>query len=320
MAEDQEHTESTTAVVAAFLGNLAIAATKGFAALVTGSGALLAETAHSVADAANQVLLFIGIRRSVRRPTERHPLGYGKERYFWALVVALMLFFGGGAFSLLEALERMTHPHEIVEPQVGFIVLGLSLAFEALSITVALREAARAARGAGMPLRRFLRELRDPALRTVLFEDSAALLGLALATAGLGLSTLTGDHRWDATASGAIGLVLIGVAFELARDARTLIIGEAAPEADRDAMRRTLRMDERVDAVHELLAVRMGARQVLVMARVSVRDDLRGDEIEALLVRLRQELHLRHPEVIEAFIEVNPGEAAAQLAPPGDSA
>lgn len=311
MAETEqagEHTESTAAVVAAFLGNLAIAITKLFAALATGSGALLAETAHSFADAANQVLLFVGIRRSVRPPTERHPLGYGKERYFWALVVALMLFFGGGVFSLMEAGERLGAGHAIVEPQVGFIVLGLSLLFEAFSISVALREATRAARRAGIPLGQFLRELRDPALRTVLFEDSAAMLGLLLALAGLGLTTLTHDHRWDALASGAIGLVLIAVAFELARDARTLIIGEAAPETIRRAMERTLSADASVDAVHELLAVRMGAHQVLVMARVSVPDEMPAGDVERLLVRLRQELKASHPEVMDAFIEIGPGD------------
>lgn len=303
-----EHTdsESTTAVVAAFLGNAAIGVIKGFAALTTGSGALLAETAHSFADATNQLLLFVGIRRSVRRPTERHPLGYGKERYFWALVVALMLFFGGGVFSLLEAYARFGEPHQIVEPLVGFVVIGLSIAFETFSISVALRETVRAARRQGIPVGRFLRELRDPALRTVLFEDAAALIGLLFALAGLALSVATGDHRFDAAASAAIGLVLIVVAFELARDARVLIIGEAAPTADRDAIRATLRANENVEVVNELLAVRMGAHQVLVMARLSVRDDLSGGEIERLLVRLREEVRRRHPEVMEAFLEVNP--------------
>lgn len=314
-AAPAEHTESTVAVGAAFLGNLAIAITKGFAAVSTGSGALLAETAHSVADAANQILLFVGIRRSVRPPTELHPLGHGKERYFWALVVALMLFFGGGVFSIMEAADRLGDPHEIVQPQVGFIVLGLSFVFEAFSISVALREAARAATRAGIPLGQFLRELRDPALRTVLFEDSAAMLGIVLALSGLGLTTITHDHRWDGLASGAIGLLLIGVAYELARDARTLIIGESAPESIRKGIERTIRSEAEIDAVHELLAVRMGAHQVLVMARVSVPDQMPAGDVERLLFRLRRELKARHPEVMDAFIEIGPG--GPETPPPG---
>jgi cation diffusion facilitator family transporter len=293
------------AVIAAFLGNLAIGITKGIAAVLTGSGALLAETAHSFADAMNQLLLFIGVRRSVRAPTPLHPLGHGKERYFWALVVALLLFFGGGVFSLLEAWNRFQHPHEITQANVGFIVLGLSVVFECFSLGAALREVRHAARADGVTVGRFLRELRDPALRTVLFEDSAALLGLLVALAALGLTVVTGDHRWDAVGSAAIGVLLVVVALVLAADARVLIIGEAPPEAERRALRELLAAQPDVEAVTELLAVRMGARQLLVMARLSVRDDLRGDEIERLVLSLRHKLKER-PQVMEAFLEVSP--------------
>jgi cation diffusion facilitator family transporter len=293
------------AVIAAFLGNLAIAITKAVAAVLTGSGALLAETAHSLADAMNQLLLFIGVRRSVRAPTARHPLGHGKERYFWALVVALLLFFGGGVFSLLEAWDRFQHPHEVTQANVGFVVLGLSVVFECFSIAAALREVRHAARADGVSVRRFLRELRDPALRTVLFEDAAALLGLLFAIGALGLTVGTGDQRWDAVGSAAIGVLLVVVALVLAADARVLIIGEAPPEAERRALRELLAAQPEVEAVTDLLAVRMGAKQLLVMARLSVRDDLRGDEIERLVLALRQKLKER-TDVMEAFLEVNP--------------
>ena len=125
---------TTRAVIAAFAGNLAIAFTKAIAAYVTGSGALIAETAHSIADSLNQILLYVGIRRSVQPPTERHPLGHGKERYFWALIVALFLFFGGGIFSMYEAYDRFVHPHELGTVWVGFLVLGLSMIFESFSL------------------------------------------------------------------------------------------------------------------------------------------------------------------------------------------
>ena len=171
---------TTRAVLAAFAGNLAIAITKAIAAYVTGSGALIAETAHSIADSINQILLYVGIRRSVQPPTDKHPLGHGKERYFWALIVALFLFFGGGIFSIYEAYERFTNPQELGAVWVGFVVLGLSMAFETFSLSVAVREVRHAAGEAGIPVRRFLEQLRDPALRTVLYEDSAALAGLKL--------------------------------------------------------------------------------------------------------------------------------------------
>jgi len=146
---------TSRAVIAAFAGNLAIAITKAIAAFVTGSGALLAETAHSIADSVNQILLYVGIRRSVRPASERHPLGHGKERYFWALIVALFLFFGGGVFSMYEAYERLTHPHELGAVWVGFLVLGLSAVFESFSLSVAVREVRHAAKKERIPVRRF---------------------------------------------------------------------------------------------------------------------------------------------------------------------
>jgi cation diffusion facilitator family transporter len=297
---------TTRAVFAAFAGNMAIAVIKGIAASITGSGALLAETAHSIADSLNQILLYVGIRRSVRPATERHPLGHGKERYFWALVVALFLFFGGGVFSIYEAYDRFAHPHQLEAATVGFIVLGLSVVFEIFSLTVAIRELRREARAAGIPIGEFLDQLRDPALRTVLYEDSAALAGLAAAIAGLGLSTLTGDHRFDALASGVIGAILIYVAYQLAWSARGLIVGEAPPEALREALRAAIASEPAVDRVIELRAVQMGTKQLLVLARVSVRDDLTAGEAERLLARMRQRLRREHPEVMDSYVELNP--------------
>jgi cation diffusion facilitator family transporter len=285
---------------------MAIAVIKAIAASITGSGALLAETAHSIADSLNQILLYVGIRRSVRPATERHPLGHGKERYFWALVVALFLFFGGGVFSIYEAYDRFAHPHQLEAAAVGFIVLGLSVVFEVFSLAVAVRELRSEAREAGIPVREFLDQLRDPALRTVLYEDSAALAGLAAAIAGLGLSTLTGDHRFDALASGLIGAILIYVAYQLAWSARALIVGEAPPQAVRDALRAAIASEPAVDRVIELRAVQMGTKQLLVLARVSVRDDLTAGEAERLLARMRQRLRREHPEVMDSYVELNP--------------
>jgi len=297
---------TTRAVLAAFAGNLAIAITKAIAAYLTGSGALVAETAHSIADSVNQILLYVGIRRSVQPASEKHPLGHGRERYFWALIVALFLFFGGGIFSIYEAYERFTHPQELGAVWVGFLVLGLSMVFETFSLSVAIREVRHAAHGSGIPVRRFLQQLSDPALRTVLYEDSAALAGLVTAIAGLGLTVLTGDHRFDALASAVIGVILIYVAYQLAWGARGLIIGEAPPEEVREALRAAIASEPGVDRVIDLRAVQMGTNQLLVLARVSVRDKIPAGDAERLLVRLRERLQREHPEVMESYVELNP--------------
>jgi cation diffusion facilitator family transporter len=304
---DWQMSEGTTrAVLAAFAGNLAIAIIKAIAAYLTGSGALVAETAHSIADSVNQILLYVGIRRSVQPPTEKHPLGHGKERYFWALIVALFLFFGGGIFSIYEAYERFTHPQELGAVWVGFVVLGLSMVFETFSLSVAVREVRHAAAEERIPVRRFLQQLRDPALRTVLYEDSAALAGLVAATLGLGLTVVTGDHRFDALASAVIGLILIYVAYQLAWGARGLIVGEAPPEEVLDKLRAAIASEPGVDKVIDLRAVQMGTKQLLVLARVSVRDNIPAGDAEHLLVRLRKRLQREHPEVMDSYVELNP--------------
>jgi cation diffusion facilitator family transporter len=297
---------TTRAVLAAFAGNLAIAITKAIAAYLTGSGALVAETAHSIADSVNQILLYVGIRRSVQPPSEKHPLGHGKERYFWALIVALFLFFGGGIFSIYEAYERFTHPQELAAVWVGFLVLGLSMVFETFSLSVAVREVRHAAHESGIPVRRFLQQLRDPALRTVLYEDSAALAGLVTALAGLGLTVLTGDHRFDALASAVIGVILIYVAYQLAWGARGLIVGESPPEEILDVIRAAIASEPGVDKVIDLRAVQMGTNQLLVLARVSVMDKIPAGDAERLLVRLRKRLQREHPEVMDSYVELNP--------------
>ena len=305
--DDSQQSEGTTrAVLAAFAGNLAIAITKAIAAYVTGSGALVAETAHSIADSVNQILLYVGIRRSVQPPTAKHPLGHGKERYFWALIVALFLFFGGGLFSIYEAYERFTHPQELGTVWVGFVVLGLSMVFETFSLSVAVREVRHAAHEQRIPVRRFLQQLRDPALRTVLYEDSAALAGLVAALVGLGLTVATGDHRFDALASAVIGVILIYVAYQLAWGVRGLIVGEAPPEEMLDEIRATIASEPGVDKVIDVRAVQMGTNQLLVLARVSVRDRILAGEAERLLVRLRKRLHREHPEVMDSYVELNP--------------
>jgi len=198
------------------------------------------------------------------------------------------------------------HPHDVEQAGVGFIVLGLSSVFELFSLSVAVRELRHAAREDGTPVRRFFRQLQDPALRTVIYEDSAAIAGLTAAAIGLALTVATGDHRFDALASGVIGVVLIYVAYQLAWGARGLIVGEAPPDEVLEALRAAIASEPGVDRVIDLRAVQMGTNQLLVLARVSVRDNIPAGDAERLLVRLRKRLQREHPEVMESYVELNP--------------
>ena len=186
-------------------------------------------------------------------------------------------------------------------------MLGLSVLFELFSLSVAVREVRHAAHAEGVPVGKFLSQLRDPALRTVLYEDSAALAGLVAAIVGLALSAWTGDHLYDSLASAVIGVILIYVAYQLAWSARGLIVGEAPPEEMREAIRTTIAGMPEIERVIELRAVEMGTKQILVLARVSVRDDIPSGEAERLMVRLRGRLKAEHPEVMDSYIELGPG-------------
>ena len=295
--------ERPVAVIAAFAGNALITIAKGIAAVATGSGSLLAETAHSLADSLNQAFLYIGVRRSARGPSEQYPLGFGKERYFWALAVALMLFFGGGVFSLYEAWDRFNNPHELGNSLVGFGVLGVAAVFEGGSLAFAIHELVQAAHDEGRSVLGFLRVLPDPALRTVLFEDSAALIGIVFAVSGLAVSTATGDHIYDAIASAGIGLLLVGVAVALATDARGLIIGESPPDDVLDEIRSVLSADQRIESVVELSVVRMGVDRLLVLARLGLVDGLTTDEVEGALARARRALYEARTDIGDIYLE-----------------
>src|SRR5262245_15990543 len=218
--------ESKTAVAAALAGNTALMLLKAVAAATTGSAAMLAETFHSLADTGNQILLFVGMRLSERPPDRTHPFGYGMNTYFWAFVVSAMLFTLGGAFAIWEAVHKFMRPAENAASPAAFFVLAGAFVFEALSLAVALHSAHGARRG--RPLLRFVRETRDPTLPTVLLEDSAALASIIVAVAGLGLTRMTGEPRWDAVASALIGLLLIAVATFLAYKNYSLLLGKPA--------------------------------------------------------------------------------------------
>ena len=258
------------AVVAALAANLGIAINKFIAALVSGSSSMLAEAVHSVADTGNQVLLLVGRGRSVRPASEEHPFGFGRERYFYGFVVSVMLFTVGAVFSVYEGVHKITNPEAIRSPLIPFIVLAVSVVLEGFSLRTAIREAnhVRGDRSWGT----FIRRTKSPELPVVLLEDTAALIGLALAFTGVGLAVLTHDGRWDGAGSLAIGLLLGVAAAILAVEMKSLLIGESAsPEVQRMVVTALEDGPEIVQVIH-MRTVHMSPDSILVAAKVAVRD------------------------------------------------
>src|SRR6267378_4426711 len=298
--------ESKTAVVAALIGNAALALLKGATAAMTGSAAMLAETFHSLADTGNQVLLFVGMRLSQRPPDRSHPFGYGMNTYFWAFVVSATLFTVGGAFSIWEAVHKFLEPPAYVASAGAFV-------FEAMSLGVALHSFRTERRGE--PILRFMRETRDPTLPTVLLEDSAALLSILVAAAGLALAQLTGRPQWDAAASAAIGLILIAVATFLAYENYSLLVGEPATAEQEAEIRARLAADPAVRDVVSLHTMHLGPNAVLVSARVWFRPELTARQIEEAVLRLEDAARAALPGTRRRLILIEPARPdAAQRA------
>jgi cation diffusion facilitator family transporter len=283
MAAD-EH--STTAVVAAFAANLGIAIMKFVGFAFTGSGAMLAEAVHSVADTGNEGLLLIGGRKSKRDADVEHPFGYGRERYFWAFVVSVLLFSVGGLFSIFDGIEKLLNPHEIESVYWAIGILLGSMVLELFSFRTAIRST-RAVKGR-VGWWRFIRTAKTPELPIVLLEDFAALIGLTIAMVAIGLAEITGNTAWDALGSLAIGMLLVVVAIILAKEMRSLLIGESA---DPEVERRIVKAMEDASDVCRVIHIRtehLGPEELLVAAKLQFDDDLSVraladvvDEVEA---------------------------------------
>ena len=278
--------ESRTAVVAALLGNAALALLKGIAAAVTGSAAMLAETFHSIADTGNQILLLVGMRWARRPADATHPFGHGKNVYFWSFVVSMLLFTIGGAFSILEAVRHWLHPGERTPALWAYSVLAGSFVFESISLGVALHGLRRAA--GSRSLREYWRENRDPTLITVLLEDSAALVSLLIAATGIWLAQVTGRGEWDAAASAVIGTLLLGVAMVLAAESHSLLVGERAPIWVERAIREVVAADPQVVALVELHTMSLGPRRVLVVLGIAFPRDLPAPGVATAVDRLER--------------------------------
>ncbi len=292
---------STKVVIAAFIGNGLIAITKFGAAGMTGSSAMFSEAVHSVVDTANQGLMLYGIKRSQRPADARHPFGYGRELYFWAFIVAILLFSTGAGVSVYEGVHKILDPQPVTEAYINYIVLGLAMVFEGAAFWFALREFNRVKGGRGYLAA--VRVSKDPALFTVLMEDAAALLGLAIAFVGLILAQVLDMPVLDGVASVAIGLVLAGSAILLAYETKGLLIGEAAKPEVVARLRRIVGAEHGVDRINEILTMHMGPRDVLLNLSLDFRSSLSSDQVEAEVTRLERQIKAAFPEITRVFIE-----------------
>jgi cation diffusion facilitator family transporter len=286
MSSDGAREASMRTVVVAVVVNLAIAAAKAIAATLTGSAALWAETAHSLADTGNELLLFVGLRRSRRPRDARHPFGYGQERWFWAFLAALGIFVVGGVFSMVEGVEAILHPRPLADLPVGIGVLVVSIVLEAVSWRTARRQLRDEARRRHRSIADHLRRASDPTAATVLLEDTAALLGLSMALIAIALHALTGKAGWDAGASIAIGVLLVGVAYLVARRSKGLLIDESAPDDVLERIRQRISAETWIGRIETLTAIYVGPGRLLVTAHLLPNDEMIRRSAEDLLERV----------------------------------
>ena len=289
------------AVWAALAGNLLVAAAKFTAAAITGSAAMLSEGVHSLIDTANEVLLLYGIARSERPADRLHPLGYGRELYFWSFVVALLIFALGAGVSLYEGIGRLLEPRDIDRPGVLYAVLGVSLLFEGASWWVSVRTFRRAK--GELSWWDAFRRSKDPPTFTVVFEDSAAILGILVAAGGTALALTTGDTRWDGIASIAIAVILAAVAGLLARESKELLIGERADPALSEAIMRTAAGIAGVCSANSIVTVQLAPNSVVATLSLDFFDTMRAPDIERAVVELESTIRRVHPEVSAVFVK-----------------
>lgn len=289
-------------IYAAIVGNALIAVTKFIAAALTGSSAMLSEGIHSLVDTGNGGLLLVGIKRSRREPDTLHPFGYGKEVYFWTLVVAMTIFAGGGGVSIYEGIKHMRHPSELGDPTVAYVVLALSALFEGWALSVAYKEF-KASRGS-VGTWRAIQRAKDPTSFAVLLEDSAAMAGILVAALGVYLSHALQMPILDGAASVLIGLILIGVALVLGRETRGLLVGEAAhPEIVQNATD-IATGDDAVESVVQILTMHVGPEEIVVAMDLRFYRRLQSKEIADAVDRMERAIKTAHPKVRYLFIEV----------------
>jgi cation diffusion facilitator family transporter len=292
---------STKVVLAALAGNSLIAVTKFGAAAFTGSSAMLSEAIHSLVDTGNQGLLLYGIKRSGRPADGTHPFGYGMELYFWTFVVAILIFAVGAGASIYEGVNKLIEPHPVTDTFINYIVLGIAMVFEAGAWWIAFKEFRRTKGTLGYL--EAVRHSKDPAIFTVLFEDSAAMLGLVVAFVGIALGEALDEPLLDGAASVVIGVILAGVAMVLAYESKGLLIGEGASAEVLDGIGRIVGEQPGIERLNELLTMHLGPEDVLLNLSLDFSDNLSSGDVEAAITAMEGRIKETYPQITRVFIE-----------------
>lgn len=296
--------ENRRTVFIALGANLLVATVKFVAGAVTGSQAVLAEGAHSVADGLNEVFLLIALRRGERPPDRVHPFGFGMERFFWAFLAALSIFVTGAAFALIEGVRSLlAGQHQVTGLALAYGALAVAVMADGMSAGRALRHLRRDANRSTRPLWRQFTQTTDPTAKTVLLEDGAGLVGVALAALGLLLHQVTGDGRWDALGSIAVGLLLAAVAFEIGRNARSMLLGQAASPQEIRLLWQVLARHPEIEHIVELRTMHLGPDELLVTARVELQERLTTAEVERLGDSVRADMLAVSPKATQVFLD-----------------
>jgi len=292
---------SKKVIFAALAGNTLIAITKFIAASVTGSSAMLSEAIHSLVDTGNQGLLLYGMKKAAKPADRKFPFGHGKEIYFWSFVVAILIFALGGGISVYEGIHHLLHPQLATSPLVNYLVLLLAMLFEGTAWVFALREFRKSKGDNGYI--EAINRTKDPSVIVVLFEDSAAMVGLLVALVGVTLTHLTGNVYYDGTASILIGLILIGTAIWLARETKGLLIGESADPQIVQGIQEMVQDNPIVEGINEILTMHMGPDFILVTLSADFVDSASSADVEEQVAKLDQQIKIRFPRVKRVFIE-----------------
>lgn len=296
------------AVLGALFANGLITILKFIAAVMTGSSGMMAESLHSLADTTNQVFLLLGLRFYKRPASEKHPFGYGKERFFWSFIAAVFIFGVGATYAIYEGVQKLRSPHPPENLSWAYWVLSISFVLELGSIGLAIYQEVKEAHHEGLTFKEYLRESKDPTAKTVLFEDTAALLGIVIAGVGLYLTEHHagpgGGAYWDGVASITIGVVLAIVAFALARSSKGLLLGEAATKKAVARIQEAIMEHPNVVEVVELLTMHLAPKQILINAHVNLINDLKTDDIEATVGEIEELIKRAEPKVDMIFLEV----------------
>jgi cation diffusion facilitator family transporter len=312
-AEAQESGgESTGTVIVAGVVNLAIAVAKLIGGLISHSSAMLSEAAHSVADTVTEVFLFVALKRGEKPPDEKHPFGYGRETYFWAFIASLATFLVGAGFSFYQGITTIIERQAEGDPLISYIVLAVSFVLEGISFLKAVRQVRAAARKWGVSPRGYLSRTTDTTVKAVTFEDAAALVGLLLAALGLFLEEMTGDPLWDGVSAVAIGVLLLVVAFVLARANKSLLIGQSASPQIEQELKAEIAAMEHVDDVPLLLTSVIGPGKILVAAKVDFDDTSTVADIERVADEVEKRLVARHEGVRYVFLDPTAGDGRAR--------